>query len=60
MTFPAGAAETVTFVIEAEKPAVTVTPSDALGGGLDGHHREESDQTFKPQTLKELKEAPLL
>ncbi len=58
MTFPAIAAENVTFVIEAEKPAVTVTPSAALGGGLDGHHREESDRTFKPQTLKELTEAP--
>ena len=58
ITFPAGATETVTLVIEADKPAVTVTPSDALGGGLDGRHEGESDQTFKRQTLKELKEAP--
>ena len=58
MTGPASAAETATLVIEADKPAVTVTPSEALGGGLDGHHHEESNLTFKPQTLKELKEAP--
>ncbi len=58
ITGPASAAETATLVIEADKPAVTVTPSEALGGGLDGHHHEESNLTFKPQTLKELKEAP--
>jgi hypothetical protein len=56
--FPASAAETVPFVIEADKPVATVTPSEALGGGLDGHHHEEGGLTFKPQTLNELKEAP--
>ena len=56
--FPAGAAESVTFVIEADKPAVTVTPSEALGGGLDGKQRGENDPSFKREMLKELKEAP--
>ncbi len=55
---PASAAETVTFVIEADKPAITVTPADALGGGIDGRHRGETERTFKPETLKELQEAP--
>ncbi len=58
MARPASATETFTFVIEADRPAVTVTPSEALGGGIDGRHHGETGQTFEPKTLKELREAP--
>ncbi len=57
-SFPADALDSITFVIEADKPAVAVTPAEALGGGLDGHHRDESERAFKPETLKDLREAP--
>ncbi len=54
----AGAAEPVTLVIEASKSAATVTPSEALGAGLDGHHQGETDRSFKSETIKELLQAP--
>lgn len=55
---PLCAAETAGLVIEAGKPAATVIPSEALGGGIDGRHRGESEETFKPGTLQDLRAAP--
>jgi hypothetical protein len=45
-------------VIEAGAPAATVTPSEALGGGIDGHRQGETERTFKAGTVKQLLQAP--
>ena len=56
--FSAAAAETAALVIETGGPAVAVTPSEALGAGLDGRQRGEAERTFTPETIKELVQAP--
>lgn len=56
--FPAAAAETAALIIEAASPVVAVTPSEALGAGIDGRQRGEIERIFRPGTVKELVQAP--
>ncbi len=52
--FAAGASEPVTLLIDAGQPVASVTPSEALGAGIDGRRKGDTDRTFNPAALKEL------
>jgi hypothetical protein len=54
----AAAAETAAIVIETGHVTAQVTPSEALGAGLDGQQQGELDKTYTPESVAEISAIP--
>ena len=53
---PAGAVE---ITLRLDKPNAVFDPREALGGGVDGHHKEDTEAVYKPEILKQMLSAGL-
>ncbi len=52
------AAETAVISIQTDAPAAVITPSEALGAGVDGHEAGDIDRIYSAQSLSELSSIP--